>query len=355
MLPGGPGHSAADLAAVAAAAAAQAQPDLLQLAWDIATDGGEPRAVGAQGGALHQPRLAPYVCVHRRAQLCHRSQVLPFFCVTAGTLAGGEYGVAEMADFLFSDSGAASCAAALALLRGDRLYFKQVGRLSPVFSGRREEEVRSLENSLRLAEAEAVAWAAFTADIQAAAAAPRVAKPARAAWLAGPHAERLAAVEAFAIEDLPLAAPERALATKTLHGLGKSPSPPVSAPQAAVPGAGHTRQLLAVRTCLVRCTACSACCYRALPATPCCRMPRSCCSRWAGGSRTCSWACCRRASAPSLTQSWRYGAGTGLALGWRWAAAAPLPSCATPPWRLSAAADAQPPRCPLLRATGRRA
>ena len=34
--------------------------------------------------------------------------------------------VPEMADFLFNSSDAASCAAALRLLRDDRLYFKQV-------------------------------------------------------------------------------------------------------------------------------------------------------------------------------------------------------------------------------------
>lgn len=178
VLPGGPGSSSADLARVAShAEAAAAEPGLLEVAWELAS--GSPEV----------------------------------------------FTVPQMADFLFNNAGPVSCAAALRLLRADRLYFRQAGRSPPMFSPRTAAQVDSQIANLA-AEAEAkAAWERFVADISNAAAAARAAKPSEAAWRAGPHAERLAAVDAFARGFLPLACPERSLATKTLSDLGKTPSP----------------------------------------------------------------------------------------------------------------------------------
>lgn len=98
-----------------------------------------------------------------------------------------------------------------------------------MFVGRTAAQVESLMGSQRAAEVEAAAWAAFLAEVEAARAAARPHKPGEAVWRAGPHGARLAAVEAFAVEDLRLASAERTLATQTLRGLGQPPSPPDAA------------------------------------------------------------------------------------------------------------------------------
>ncbi|KAL4445906.1 hypothetical protein ABPG77_009105 [Micractinium sp. CCAP 211/92] len=179
VLPGGPGHSAGDLQSIAAAAAEMAAlEDLLPVAWEVASDGG----------------------------------AFPVFTVP------------QMADFLFNRADPAACVAALRLLRDDRLYFKQAGRSPPMFSPRSQADVNSLQSSLRhQAEAEA-RWNAFLADIQAAQRQAWAKKPGAAAWQAGPHAERLAALEALALGSLPPVGEQYQLASRTLARLGKAPS-----------------------------------------------------------------------------------------------------------------------------------
>lgn len=183
--------------------------------------------------------------------------------------------VPEMAEFLFNNRKPESCAAALRLLRDDRLYFKQAscagtvvavgvgmpgtpsptpaclapfpaharlplasspgtpapllcwsqaGRSPPMFSGRSRAQVDSIAADLRHKEVEAAAWDRFMSDIQAAQAAPRAKKPSEADWRQGPHGPRLAALEALALGDLQALGPERTLANQTLVGLGKTPS-----------------------------------------------------------------------------------------------------------------------------------
>lgn len=130
-----------------------------------------------------------------------------------------------MADFLFAEATPASCAAALRLLRADRLHFRQAGRAPPMFGPRSAAQVRSLEGALAAEAAEAAAWGRFVGDMEAAAAAAREAKPSEADWRAGPHADRLAALAAFALGSLPIYCAERDLATKTLVRLGRTPGP----------------------------------------------------------------------------------------------------------------------------------
>ncbi|PRW58916.1 ribonuclease [Chlorella sorokiniana] len=177
----GPGLSMEDLELISRAADMLAQEaTLLQLAWDVATDG--------------------------------------------GSQAGDVFTVPEMAEFLFNNRKPESCAAALRLLREDRLYFKQAGRSPPMFSGRTRAQVDSLAAELRHKELEAAAWEQFVSDVQAAQAAPRPSKPNEDAWREGPHGARLAALEALALGDLAGVGPERTLAHQTLVGLGKTPS-----------------------------------------------------------------------------------------------------------------------------------
>ncbi|KAL4425691.1 hypothetical protein ABPG75_009707 [Micractinium tetrahymenae] len=179
VLPGGPGYSASHLQRIAEAAAElAAQDDLLPVAWEVASEGG----------------------------------AFPVFTVP------------QMAEFLFNRVDPAACVATLRLLRDDRLYFKQAGRSPPMFSPRSEADVQSLQASLRKqAEAEA-SWARFAADIQAAQQQPRARKPGEGAWRAGPHAARLAALEALALGDLPPVGEQYQLASGTLARLGKTPS-----------------------------------------------------------------------------------------------------------------------------------
>ena len=93
-----------------------------------------------------------------------------------------------------------------------------------MFTPRTASQVESLAGSLRQQEQAAAEWAQFVADLQAAQQQARADKPGEAAWRAGPHGARLAAVAAFASDALPLSCPERSLASKTLADLGKSPS-----------------------------------------------------------------------------------------------------------------------------------
>lgn len=74
-------------------------------------------------------------------QLTRRSQLHNSVCFAA-----------EMADFIFGERSAASCAAAHRLLRDDRVYFKHAGRTPPVFSPRPPDQVEALQ---RQAAAEA--------------------------------------------------------------------------------------------------------------------------------------------------------------------------------------------------------
>lgn len=105
-----------------------------------------------------------------------------------------------------------------------------------MFAGRTRAQVDSIAADLRHKEVEAAAWAKFVADVQAAQAAPRASKPSEAEWRQGPHAERLAALEAMALGDLSRVSPERSLATQTLAGLGKSPSTQVRLRLPGAPG-----------------------------------------------------------------------------------------------------------------------
>lgn len=182
VLPGGATSSAADLAHVAeeAEALSAKEDGLIETAWDISSD--------------------------------------------AGKDTGMLFTVPNMADLLFARCDPASCAAALHLLRDDKVYFKQAGRNPPMFSPRTASQVESLANSLRLQQAAEAELARFLSDIQQAQHQPRSSKPGEAAWRAGPYGERLAAVEALALGTLHYTGPERTLATQTLAGLGKTPS-----------------------------------------------------------------------------------------------------------------------------------
>ena len=69
-----------------------------------------------------------------------------------------------------------------------------------MFSPRTASQVDSLAGSLRQQEQTAAEWAQFVADLQAAQQQAREDKPAEAAWRAGPHGSRLAAVAAARVE-----------------------------------------------------------------------------------------------------------------------------------------------------------
>ena len=201
----------------------------------------------------------------------------------------------------------------------------QAGRSPPMFSGRTRAQVDSIAGDLRAKEAEAAAWAQFVADIQAAQAAPRPQKPGEAAWRQGPHGERLAALAALALGDLPPTGPERSLASRTLVDLGKTPATqvgpgcrtgqsrkpagrPCSLGGAGRGGTGGRRgrrggwggpfppDLASALDCTRRLllppsNASPRLPHRRLPR----RTPRSCCSPLAGGRRTFSSTCWPRA------------------------------------------------------------
>ncbi|EFN57481.1 hypothetical protein CHLNCDRAFT_143004 [Chlorella variabilis] len=93
-----------------------------------------------------------------------------------------------------------------------------------MFSPRTPAQVDSLAHSLRLQQEAEAEWAGFASDMQQAQAQPRSSKPGEAAWRAGPHGARLAAVEGLALGTLPLSGPQRNLAIQTLIDLGKTPS-----------------------------------------------------------------------------------------------------------------------------------
>jgi exoribonuclease-2 len=173
VLPGAP-HTPTDLADISTQAAANLDPSLLALAWELS----DP------GTAL--------------------------------------YSVEEMAELLYGDTGPASCAASHRLLRDDKLYFKQAGRAPPMYAARPASQVTALRQQ---AEAEAVAsaaLAAFVHEIHAAKKAPRACKPGRDAWLAGDHASKVLLLEEFAL-GRPMAAAGQA--TVLLRGIDISPTP----------------------------------------------------------------------------------------------------------------------------------
>ena len=195
---------------------------------------------------------------------------------------------------------------------------------------------------LPLLQAEAE-WAGFASDMQQAQAQPRSSKPGEAAWRAGPHGARLAAVEGLALGTLPLSGPQRNLAIQTLIDLGKTPSGQVGVLGEGEGGSvwggagrrGEGRECVgagrrgagrecvgaggrgaartlgsfgrvgeATRVCGWVCRCHAACrlpppCgvppaeLAACPRVPPCRrlvrrMRRSCCSRWGGGRPTCT-------------------------------------------------------------------
>ena len=108
------------------------------------------------------------------------------------------YTVEEMAELLFTSATPAACSAAHRLLLNDRLYFKQAGRQPPMYSARKEQDVRSM---VRLAEAEkaaAVLQERFVADVNAARALPQKDRPTQQEWRAGPHALIFENLELFA-------------------------------------------------------------------------------------------------------------------------------------------------------------
>lgn len=133
-----------------AADALAEEANLLQLAWDVATDGGASRCTAASprdrpagwpacAKLLAYPlgrRMAAPCCSYMlpaRLQPAHVPSLTPAFpraapcspAPPAGSQAGDVFTVPEMAEFLFSNRKPESCAAALRLLRDDRLYFKQ--------------------------------------------------------------------------------------------------------------------------------------------------------------------------------------------------------------------------------------
>ena len=84
-------------------------------------------------------RQACYTCLPAPPLPSHRPSYLPPACLLlllllllpAGMDQAPVFTVPQMADFLFNSTGAASCAAALRLLRDDRLYFKQASAARP--------------------------------------------------------------------------------------------------------------------------------------------------------------------------------------------------------------------------------
>lgn len=54
------------------------------------------------------------------------------------------YDVVQMAQLLFNDTSAACCYASHRLLNEDRTYFKQAGRIPPVFAARPDKDVITL-------------------------------------------------------------------------------------------------------------------------------------------------------------------------------------------------------------------
>ena len=148
VLPGGAARTAADLAAVEAAAAAEVAKDdgLLLLAWELASGEGEqvegasgarpaiqPAAAG-RGGAARAGWVVVPAAQQGRAALAGSTARACLRCAALRRAAGTPpiFTVPQMADLLFNGGDPASCAAALRLLRDDRLYFKQASaRLAP--------------------------------------------------------------------------------------------------------------------------------------------------------------------------------------------------------------------------------
>jgi hypothetical protein len=94
------------------------------------------------------PRANPLQCMLRPRPECAPPHML--LLLAPHPPAGGAiFTVPAMAQLLFNRSDAAACAAALRMLRDDRLYFKQVGRSPPMFSARSRSQVEALEESQR--------------------------------------------------------------------------------------------------------------------------------------------------------------------------------------------------------------
>lgn len=132
------------------------------------------------------------------------------------------YSVEEMADLLFGDNSAASCAASHRLLRDDRLYFKQAGRAPPMYTARPASQVEGLRQQMNAERAAAEQVAAFVSGVESAKRLPRAERPKRDEWLAGPLAPKFTLLEEYAL-GRPMVHGAQAIAT--LRGLGVPPTP----------------------------------------------------------------------------------------------------------------------------------
>lgn len=172
-----------------------------------------------------------------------------------------------LADLLYGGSSAlsptAATACALRLMSSSaeaRLLFKQAGRRPPAWAPRPERDVLALEGAARAAEAAAEALGAAAGALRAAAEAGALAlggpsasaaaarakpspsppppppppPPSPAEWLAGPHAQVIEALDAFALERATQA--QASLAAGVLRAMGPLPAPLSSALLGAVVG-----------------------------------------------------------------------------------------------------------------------
>ncbi|KAK9915314.1 hypothetical protein WJX75_007493 [Coccomyxa subellipsoidea] len=147
--------------------------------------------------------------------------------VVAGSVES--FDVPGMADLLFGEVTVSNSYAAHRLLNEDRTFFKQVNRGPPRFQPRSQTEVRSIQ-------AKAAADAKAARELAECGTALREAKDgtatdeSAAAWLSGPFAHRVRAVEAFALQRAD--AKETQLALEILQAAG------------VVPGTGGAAALL---------------------------------------------------------------------------------------------------------------
>ncbi|KXZ48125.1 hypothetical protein GPECTOR_30g221 [Gonium pectorale] len=183
LLPGGP-YGEADLAAFAAAAEG-ADMSLLEIAWEIALEGGSP------------------------------------------------LGLRDLASLLFDDTSPTATYVTHRMLRSDSLFFKQSTKGgAAVYTARGADEVAALRRQQEAAEAarqEAAGWKAAVAAARGAK--TRAAQPGAAEWAAGPYAARIAAVKAVALGSprLDEAGTALALSSLQLAGAGARADPDAAA------------------------------------------------------------------------------------------------------------------------------
>lgn len=131
------------------------------------------------------------------------------------------YTVIEMADFLYGRVDVVACAAARSLLTSDSLYFKQIGRMPPVYSRRHPEEVEHLKNEAKRREECEVDWKSF---IEAA----ELGTLTLSDWQQSSHAPKAVALEAYALGRTEGTA-QRVLALNVLQRISEIPPTPALA------------------------------------------------------------------------------------------------------------------------------